>query len=163
MPPPDSNPGDLLLKAVEAAIELTDLDAEREKVVARRDQAIAQAVEYGLTTRVVAQATGLTHGRVQQIVNEHREKIAATKKALKQLAEQRAKRRQGGALSEYLRQLDAQMYAIRQRQLAPVRKATERQHETVRRMLKANQDAIERSTRKVQRTIDTSAVRKTRG
>lgn len=56
--------------------KLAKAAADLEKARARRDQLIIEASVDGMSRREVANAVGLTAGRIQHIVNGHREKPA---------------------------------------------------------------------------------------
>lgn len=58
-----------LLKAQERFVKA---EGGFERARAARDDAIRDAAEAGFTRRSVAQATNLTAGRVQQIIDRHR-------------------------------------------------------------------------------------------
>jgi DNA invertase Pin-like site-specific DNA recombinase len=52
---------------------LREIDEEVRAAREKRDAAVCEAVEAGGSYREVARALGLSHGRVQQIVNAHRD------------------------------------------------------------------------------------------
>jgi DNA invertase Pin-like site-specific DNA recombinase len=52
---------------------LREIDDGVRAVRERRDAAVVEAVEAGGSYREVARALGLSHGRVQQIVNAHKD------------------------------------------------------------------------------------------
>jgi hypothetical protein len=55
-----------------ARIALTELESQHEALQRRRDDAIREAVDAGLSPHEISKVTGLSHDRVQQIIPDAR-------------------------------------------------------------------------------------------